>query len=76
MQQITGAWAGAIVHVLDKLGVCVLTYREKWTKMQGILSKWRTAMREESPSLYHKELLTDWGFLVYITRTYPAMVHI
>ncbi len=27
--QITGAWAGAIVHVLDQLGVCVLTSREK-----------------------------------------------
>jgi len=24
--------------------------------------------------LSHKELLSDWGFLVYVTRTYPAMV--
>jgi hypothetical protein len=72
--QMTGAWAGAIVHVLDKLGVYVLTSREKWTKMRGILNKWRTAMREESPRLSHKELLADRGFLVYVTRTYPAMV--
>jgi hypothetical protein len=27
--QTAGAWAGAIIHVLDKLGVCVLTSKEK-----------------------------------------------
>ncbi len=27
--QTTGAWAGAIVHVLDQLGVCVLMSKEK-----------------------------------------------
>ena len=26
------------------------------------------------PQLSHKELLSDHGFLVYVTRTYPAMV--
>jgi hypothetical protein len=72
--QMTGAWAGAIVHMLDKLGVCVLTFQEKWTKMRGMLNKSRTVMCEEYPIFSHKELLADWGFLVYITRTYPAMV--
>jgi hypothetical protein len=31
--QIMGAWDGAIIHVLDQLGMCVLTSREKWRKM-------------------------------------------
>ncbi len=72
--QTTGAWAGAIVHVLDQLGVCVLTSKEKWAKLQGILEKWRLALRRQDPWLSHKELLADWGFLVYVCRTYPAMI--
>jgi hypothetical protein len=47
---------------------------EKWTKMKGILRKWETALDPPSPQLVHKELLPDRGFLVYVTRTYPAMV--
>jgi hypothetical protein len=35
-----GAWAGAIVHVLLSLGVCVLTLAEKWNKLKMILKKW------------------------------------
>ena len=38
--QTAGAWAGAIVHVVDQLGVCVLTSKEKWSKMWWILEKW------------------------------------
>ena len=69
-----GAWAGSVVHISPVLGVCVLTSREKWTKMRGILLKWRKALVVCSPQLSHKELLSDRGFLVYVTRTYPAMV--
>jgi hypothetical protein len=72
--QTTGAWAGAIVHVLNELGVCVLTSKEKWLKMQGILEKWRLVLAEPNAKLSHKKLLSDRGFLVYVTRTYPAMV--
>jgi hypothetical protein len=32
-----GAWAGAVVHISPDLGVCVLTSRDKWAKMKGIL---------------------------------------
>ncbi len=70
-----GAWAGAIVHVLPELGVCVLTSSEKWDKMKTILKK--RLGRISGPSserLSHKELLFDRGFLVNVTRTYPAMV--
>jgi hypothetical protein len=63
------------VHVLDQLGVCVLTSQEKWIKLKGILTKWKKVLEEtESPKLSHKELLADRGFLVCVTRTYPAMV--
>ena len=69
-----GAWAGSVAHIAPGLGVCVLTSREKWTKMKGILRKWEKALATISPQLSHKELMSDWGFLVYVTRTYPAMV--
>jgi len=72
--QTTGAWAGAIVHVMDQLGVCALTSKEKWSKMRGILEKWRTSLLDPNQPLSHKKLLSDWGFLVYMTRTYQAMV--
>ncbi len=72
--QMAGAWAGAIVQVLDQLGMCVLTPQEIWVKMRGILEKWKVALRENDPKLSHKELLADQGFLMYVTRTYLAMV--
>jgi hypothetical protein len=72
--QTAVAWVGAIIHMLDRLGVCVLTSQEKWAKMQGILAKWKSALWEDSPNLSHKELLANQGLLVYVTRTYLAMV--
>ena len=43
--------------------------------MKGILEKWWTRVSpQKSPRLDHKELLLDQGFLVYVTRTYPAMI--
>jgi len=45
-----------------------------WSKMRGILEKWRTSLLDPNQPLSHKELLSDRGFLVYVTRTYPAMV--
>ncbi len=60
--------------MLDGLGVCVLTSQEKWVKMKGIMTKWKTALDASSPRLNHRELLADRGFLVYVTRTYPAMI--
>ncbi len=44
-------------------------------KMKSILEKWLTQVTSrQSPKLNHKELLSDRGFLVYVTRTYPAMI--
>jgi hypothetical protein len=76
--QKPGAWVGAIVHVIPDLGVCVLTSAEKWSKKKAILKKWSTVVSSHKEGdqlrLAHKELLSDRGFLVYVTRTYPAMV--
>jgi hypothetical protein len=38
------------------------------------LKKWKAALRENDSKLSHKEVLVDQGFLVYVTRIYPAMV--
>ncbi len=57
------------------MGVCVLTSNEKWIKMKAILEKWLGRLAShQPPKLNHKELLSDRGFLVYVTRTYPAMI--
>ncbi len=73
-----GAWAGAIVHEVPDLGVCVLTSAEKWVKMRGILRKWWDLLNDskegEDLRLSHKDILLDRGFLVYVTKTYPAMI--
>jgi hypothetical protein len=56
----------------------MLTSAKKWSKLREILKKWwaqlETWTGENQLSLSHKELLADRGFLVYVTRTYPAMV--
>jgi hypothetical protein len=56
-----GAWAGAIIHVLALLGLCVLTSAEKWTKLRTILKKWwdllTSGQEEKELRLSHKEIL-------------------
>ncbi len=58
--------------------MCVLTSVEKWVKLKTILAKWWDRLTptsgKEPQKLSHKELLSDRGFLVYVTRTYPAMI--
>ena len=68
------AWAGAVVHVIPGKGVCVLTSDEKWSKTKGIIAKWLDRLEGGETILDHKELLSDRGFLVYVTRAYPPMI--
>ena len=72
--QTPGAWSGSVVYVVKNLGVCVLTSEEKWDKLKGILKKWLTRLQAGDTNLLHKELLSDRGFLVYVTRNYPPLV--
>jgi hypothetical protein len=68
------AWAGAVVHVVESKGVCVLTSDEKWQRMKTILHKWSNHVDKGETQLNHKELLSDRGFLVYVTRAYPSLI--
>ena len=62
------------MHIMERLGVCTLTSEEKWGKLKALLKKWWDLLSAGEAKLAHKELLSDRGFLVYVTRTYPAMV--
>ena len=68
------AWAGVVVHVVPGKGVCVLTSEEKWRKLKSIVQKYLDLLGSGADHLVHKDLLSDRGFLVYVTRAYPAMV--
>jgi len=69
-----GAWAGSVVHVHDGLGVCTLVSEEKWKRFKAIIDKWKKQVDEGANKLNHKELLSDRGFLVYVTMTYATMI--
>jgi hypothetical protein len=68
------AWADVVVHVVSKLGVCVLTLEEKWIKLRMIIEKYIDLLLAGAVELDHKDLLLDCCFLVYDTRAYPGMI--
>jgi hypothetical protein len=74
--QTTGAWARAIVHVVEQLGVCVLTSQEKWVKMRRMLEKWKAALKSSDIRLSHKELLADRGFFDYVIHPREWLHHL
>jgi len=63
-----------MVYIYTDLGVCVLTSEEKWAKLKLILDRYYTLLKGGATELDHKQLLSNRGFLVYVTRNYPAMV--
>ena len=67
-----GVWAGAIVFA-DGEGVGVLCTQEKWDKAKAYLKEIRAEL-DSHGLLNHKSLERIRGFLLYVTRTYPAMV--
>ena len=70
----SGAWAGAVVHITEEHGVIVLTSQDKWDRLKAIIAKWSSRLDAGEDMLPHAELLSDRGFLVYVTQPYPAMV--
>ncbi len=72
--QTPGVWAGAVMNIIQRLGVCTLISEEKWAPLKSLLNKWWKLLKACGTELAHKELLLDQGFLVYATRTYPTMV--
>jgi hypothetical protein len=72
--QKPGAWAGSIVEA-TKEGVYVTVSQEWWRKAKrhiGDIVDRLTASRNQT--LDFKPLERKRGFLIYVTRTYPAMV--
>ena len=47
---------------------------EKWDKLKGILKKWLARLKSGKVDLFYKELLSDRGFLVYVTRNYTPLI--
>jgi hypothetical protein len=58
--------------VITTDGIAVTESQKRWDKTKGIVSKW-TQRLAHADDLNRKELESDVGFLIYVTRTFPAM---
>jgi len=70
--QLQGPWAGTILHT-DGVDVMALVDQKKWEKTQNWVA-WLQSYTEEGKPLPHKELERCRGFLIYVSRTYKAMI--
>ncbi len=66
-----GAWAGSIVFTKGRLGVTISPAR--WLKTKEILNRLLNTLLTEG-KFNLKQLLSDRGFLTYVSQSYPAMV--
>jgi hypothetical protein len=71
--QTPGAWAGSVIST-DGKGVFVTVSQEKWDKARTMIEATREELASNGGCTNHKELERRRGFLLYVTRTYPAMV--
>jgi hypothetical protein len=68
------AWAGAKCCSLFGKGLFVFSTKEKWLKAQTMVNKWSEVLaKEDLDTVSFSELEKDVGFLVHISRTYPAV---
>ena len=58
----------------EEHGIVVLTSQEKWDRLKAIFRHWLDELNTGAKELDHKTLLSDQGFLVYVTQAYPHMV--
>jgi hypothetical protein len=68
-----GAWAGSVVHA-SKTEVTKLVSQERWDKTRRWILWMYDYAKVNDIDIPHKELESCRGFLVYVTRTYGAMV--
>ena len=69
-----GAWLGAMCESISRKGLFVTCSQEKWDKAKEIVNRRYTEVALRSiPSLEHKSLERDVGFLVHLSRTFPAI---
>ena len=68
--QIQGSWVGSIIH--KSYGLEGILSREKWDKMKGILRELAENL-SNAGKLRIKDLLSQWGLLVYCARKYIVL---
>jgi hypothetical protein len=68
-----GAWAGTVI-LTDDLGVYVTVSQEKWEKSRSMAVDTLDELIKQDGWMDHKTLERRRGFLLYVTRTYPALV--
>jgi hypothetical protein len=68
-----GAWAGTVI-LTDADSVYLTVSQEKWEKSRGMVADTLQELEASDGSLDQKTLERCWGFFLYVTRTYPAMV--
>jgi hypothetical protein len=71
--QAPGAWDGSVIRV-NSDGVFVLSDEEKWRKTKDLLHEVLELLEADSMKLPRHRLEQVWGFLVYVTWTYPCMI--
>ena len=68
------AWSGAIPQSISGQGLFVTCSQEKWDKAKEIVEQRQTeVVLNATPSLNHKSLERDVGFLVHLSRTFPPI---
>ena len=69
-----GAWAGAICGAIEEQGLFVTCSQEKWDKAKEIVERrYQEVIVRNFATLSHKSLEKDVGFLVHLSRTFPAI---
>ena len=64
---------GAIFHS-DSDTIGILTSQEKWDRAKATVSKWRKYLEVEVAMLNRKEVECDKGFMIHLSKVYPALV--
>ena len=71
ISQRPGEWTGSITISIKDVGLFVTVSQNKWERAKEILDRWKSKFLEsDEPSLNHKELEKDLGFLVHLAMTY------
>lgn len=67
-----GAWAGTIIKTKDGQ-IVLMVDQKKWDKTRNAI-RWLRSEVDKDGGMDRKKLESIRGFLIYISRTYPAMV--
>jgi hypothetical protein len=70
--RIPGAWAGTVALTTEE-GVFGSVTQERWDKSKTILEGMWEKVQHGDGIFNHKRLLSERGFLIYVTRAFPSM---